>query len=764
MPAPTRLLHTLRLTACTALLAGTAACGSSTTAEPGLADGGKEQTIYSFANGCYALHSAAKDAYLQKDTDGSYQFMAHDPLDATGFHMRASALGSYLLYDPDAEFLAIRDGLGLLMDGVGVLVDEVGNLVYGVGDTLGLVDTLDPIGDVVNGLGDLISNLGISLATFQGPNAVIQSMGPATDNAEWALEKRETGVFTLTSTSTGLNLVAEPTSLGLSLAPLHGSADGLDEFTLVESDGCASFPEIGVSANGETFKGTNDDGTVFGIADTHIHISAYEFLGGRVNYGVPFHRFGVTHALDNCIVEHGPYGLTGLVEIALGGPIGHQTQGWPTFKDWPNQASYLHHQTYYMWMKRSWMAGVRLMVNHLVQNELLCEIWPIRDRECKEMDSVRLQRQSMYELQDYIDAQEGGPGKGWFRIVTSPDDARAVIEDGKMAVILAVEVSKMFNCGLFLGQAECNRQDIDAGLDEMWDLGIRSFFPTHDFDNAFAGAGLFASSEVFLNLGNKVETGEYFHAETCPEEGNGANLVGIPEIPIDNVFVAIINSVLGFAVPTYPPAPHCNSRELTDLGEYVVQGMMEKGFILETDHLGHRARYKVIEMAQENGNYPMISSHSRAGGEYTENMRQLMHSSGAMVSPLPRNWSAVEMNEALLHEISYKDQNHESYFGVGFGSDINGMALQPGVRADATEHPLEYPFKSYDGKVTFDRQLSGERVFDLNVDGVAHYGLYADWFADIQQQPGGEESMKYLFRSAEAYLQLWERAYRKQVD
>ncbi|MDD3762467.1 MAG: hypothetical protein PHP86_04150 [Nevskiales bacterium] len=723
------------------------------------------KTIYSIASGCYALQSPATGRFVLKADDGSYRLAADRSEAAMPFRMRASGLGTYLLYDADAEFLSIRDGLALLTDGVGLLVDEAGNLVYGVGDTLGLVDTLDPLGDIVNGLGDLVSNLGHAVATFSGPTAVIQPMGFAWDNAEWALSEPAPEQFTLTSTSMGLNLVAEPTSDGLSLAPLHGNADGLEQFRLVATQGCAEFPEIGVSASGETFKGTNPDGTVFGIADTHIHISAYEFLGGRVNYGEPFHRFGVEHALDNCAVEHGPYGTTGLVEIALGGLTGHATKGWPTFRDWPHHHSYLHHQTYYMWMKRAWMAGVRLMVNHLVQNELLCEIWPIRDRECKEMDSVRLQRQSMYRLQDYIDAQEGGPGKGWFRIVTSPDEARAVIEDGKLAVVLAVEVSKMFNCGLFLGQAECTQADIDAGLDEVWQLGIRSFFPTHDFDNAFAGSGLFAASEVFLNLGNKVETGEYFHAETCPEEGNGANLVGIPAVPGDNVLSLMINQTLGFALPTYPPAPHCNSRGLTGLGEYVIEGMMKQGFILETDHLAHRARYKVIEMARANDNYPMISSHSRAGGEYTENMRQLMHSAGAMISPLPRDWSAVEMTEALLHEIAFEDQNHESYFGVGFGSDINGMALQPGVRADAAEHPLKYPFKSYDGKVTFDRQLSGERVFDLNVDGVAQYGLYADFFADIQQQPGGDKAMKYLFRSAEAYLQLWQRAYeRRQAD
>ena len=41
------------------------------------------------------------------------------------------------------------------------------------------------------------------------------------------------------------------------------------------------------------------------------------------------------------------------------------------------------------------------------------------------MDGVRLQAKDLRQLQDYIDAQNGGPGKGWFRIVTTPFEAAA---------------------------------------------------------------------------------------------------------------------------------------------------------------------------------------------------------------------------------------------------------------------------------------------------------------------------------------------------
>ena len=41
---------------------------------------------------------------------------------------------------------------------------------------------------------------------------------------------------------------------------------------------------------------------------------------------------------------------------------------------------------------------------------------------------------------------------------------------------------------------------------------------------------------------------------------------------------------------------------------------------------------------------------------------------------------------------------------------------------------------------------------------MAHYGLYPDYIADIQRTEGGEEALRYLFRSAEAYIRAMERA------
>jgi hypothetical protein len=70
---------------------------------------------------------------------------------------------------------------------------------------------------------------------------------------------------------------------------------------------------------------------------------------------------------------------------------------------------------------------------------------------------------------------------------------------------------------------------------------------------------------------------------------------------------------------------------------------------------------------------------------------------------------------------------------------------------------VTYPFTTLGG-VQVDRQVSGQRVYDVNQDGVAHYGLYPDWIQDLKQQ-AGQAIVDDLARGPEAYLQMWERAY-----
>ena len=162
------------------------------------------------------------------------------------------------------------------------------------------------------------------------------------------------------------------------------------------------------------------------MIDLHLHAMAFEFLGGKAHCGRPWSPYGAPYALVDCPDHQVGNGCGAVLENALyGNPARcHDPVGWPTFKDWPNHESLTHEQTYYKWIERAYMGGLRVMVNLFVENRQLCELYPFKQNNCDEMASVHLQNKDIEALQDYIDAQNGGPGRGWFRIVTNPFQAR----------------------------------------------------------------------------------------------------------------------------------------------------------------------------------------------------------------------------------------------------------------------------------------------------------------------------------------------------
>jgi hypothetical protein len=86
---------------------------------------------------------------------------------------------------------------------------------------------------------------------------------------------------------------------------------------------------------------------------------------------------------------------------------------------------------------------------------------------------------------------------------------------------------------------------------------------------------------------------------------------------------------------------------------------------------------------------------------------------------------------------------------------MNGFGHQGGPRLPK-DNPVRYPFKSFDGSVTLDKQRSGERVWDINTDGVDNYGLYPDWVEDLRMI-AGDEIIHDMSKGPEAYLEMWER-------
>jgi len=512
----------------------------------------------------------------------------------------------------------------------------------------------------------------------------------------------------------------------------------------------AAAEEIGLDATGTPWRGPTPYGEVVGTVDGHNHVTAYEFLGGDAHCGEPWNPAGPQAALVDC-PDHYPDGTAAVLENALyGDPLHkHDPAGWPSFKGWPSPPSLTHEQTYYRWIERAYLGGVRIMVNDLVENVALCDVYPIKHNSCDDMTSIRLQYRRLHELESFIDEKSGGPGQGWFRIVRDPFEARRVVNEGKLAVVVGIETSEIFGCGGSEALPRCSRDQIVAGLDEIQRMGVASFFPIHKFDNALGGvrfdSGTFGAA---INAANFKQTGHFWEIEPCGGAGeDNPQDTAVPESEV--IDAGLLSLFPKGLVPVYPPPPHCNALGLTPLGEFTVEQMIDRGLMIEVDHMSLKSATRAVELAEAQRYPGVLSSHSWMD----PHLRSRVYSLGGFIEPITTSPESFIEEWRQLRAVA----DPRFRFGIGFGADANGFHAQPPARGIDKPNPVTYPFTSLDGQVSFGKQVSGQRVYDVNADGVAHYGLYPDWMEQLRLL-AGKPIADDLMSGAEAYLETWERA------
>ena len=532
-------------------------------------------------------------------------------------------------------------------------------------------------------------------------------------------------------------------------------------FALRTTTGCPEYPEVDTNITGGAHAGVTPFQEVRGYVDPHVHGMAFEFLGGDAHCGKPWHKYGAPSALVDCFDHTITGGNGALMEAFLSGESTHDPVGWPTFKDWPAPGSLTHEGVYYKWLERSWRGGQRIMTNLFVENNKLCELYPIKHNSCDDMKSIRLQAKDAYKMQDYIDAQYGGPGKGWYRIVTTPWQAREVINQGKMAIVLGIETSIPFGCTTKLGLPACSTATIDTQLAEVHALGVRQMELVNKFDNALSGvAGDEGEVGMLVNGANFLETGSFWrmqHCEPADGESHDKNQMGaVPGIEAtqpDALFGAIAKfGLMAPAVlPLYGAAPHCNSAGLTNLGAHLINRMVEKHMLFDPDHMSVKSRNAALAQLEQISYPGVISSHSWS----TPDAYPRIYKMGGFIAPYAGD--STGFFAKWQRHLGWADPRY--YFGFGYGADTNGLGAQGDPRGAGVPNPVTYPFTGLNG-VQIDKNHSGQRVYDINVDGVAHYGLYPDWVKDVQMVAGanGADIGQDLARGAEAYLQTWERA------
>ncbi|KAI8803109.1 hypothetical protein BJ742DRAFT_872801 [Cladochytrium replicatum] len=568
-----------------------------------------------------------------------------------------------------------------------------------------------------------------------------------------AYGKRSDFSFTLSGSRYAVKVLETGQLLGKNILS-WGAGKSSSTVALATATGCGNADDIDPNVSGTITAGVQN-GKIVGLIDMHAHITAGTAFGGQMHCGDAWSNGGVANALTNKCDGHKSLTIGAILENLLGGTsiTKSNEHGWKDFSDWPTYNSVLHEQAYYRGIERAYKSGVRVINALLVANRVICDVFPYKDLSCDEMEQIRTQAKYLNDMQDYIDAQSGGAGKGWFRIAKTPAEVRSIAAANKLAVLIGVENSELFNCFTGKNAGTCTTDKVDSGLNELVSLGVSGLFPIHKFDNAFGGTKMDPDTTgAFINIGNVKSAGHWFEVENC----TSADAVDQPKIgtnaDIVNVLALGIIGADNIDAPTYPTGPVCNTRGLTDLGKYLINAMMKRGMVIHVDHMSYKAASQTLDIL-EAAKYPgIISEHSWS----TYPIINRVLGVGGVVASYPfvpadfiANWKKIKgMSNGASANVAF-----------GLGSDVNGLAVQPPPRADAATNPFKYPFTTLAG-TTAGQYVMGTRTMDLNKDGVAEYGLYADWLADNINIAGadGPAFKSALMSSAEAYVSMWEKS------
>lgn len=405
-------------------------------------------------------------------------------------------------------------------------------------------------------------------------------------------------------------------------------------------------------------------------------------------------------------------------------------QGWPDLGGWPRWDAIAHQQVWEEQLHDAYMAGLRVEVISAVSLDWLCRALPTENvtrPECDEMADVKLQ---LAMAHDFVKTHD------WAEIALTPEDARRIVSEDRLAIILSIEASHLMPTG-----------DWRAQLDEFHELGVRTLQPVHQLDNRFGGAA--PHNPIF-------QIAQY--AENCHID--------------EDCGLTSDELTLGFDVD----ADCKNTLGLTDEGKALIGEMMDRGMLIDVAHLSERGVKDVHELAVARDHYPIYISHGHLREIMTPEKQREEKTTPAWVIQILRETGGMiglrtGHEEVNTYEPSTVDNachgSSRSFaqaydFGrlglkvaMGLGSDLNGFIQQtrPRFGPDACS-------ASFDVEATC--QAKGQRDdgppplgTGLDEMGLGHIGLLTELLADLDQLGSDTAPLR---SSADDFVRMWERA------
>ncbi|MDB5228849.1 MAG: putative rane protein [Bacteroidota bacterium] len=499
-----------------------------------------------------------------------------------------------------------------------------------------------------------------------------------------------------------------------------------------------------------------------GYVDMHAHPRGDLAYGTELFFGAPYGDISV--ALGNCKPDHGAWSARNKKGNLFRQVLAQQTekqycptikdskQGYPDFTTWPTPASILHQQMWVDWIQRAHEGGLNIMCALAVSSHCIASA----AKTSGPQDDEQVLLNCIQGIKDLVSHST------FMEIALTPADVRRIVTNGKLAVVLGTE---MDNIGNFYSpqdhyknatfNAAPSNEQVQSELDKLWDLGLRYIFPVHLTNNVFGSSAIALAP---LNVANKFNTGAEFIPEkvNTKETGIGTHLVH-PGVGLN----AIAKMFMPFLLPknvnpgkkknytfwdTVPGFGMRNSTGITERGRFAIKYMMQKGFLIDIDHMSEKMTDVVLSMALAN-DYPVNSGHNGLrGGNGSENGRtvkqyEALKQLGGMIG-LGHGSSAGEFVNSYRQVAQIMGNTH-----MGIGTDAGGFYPLPARDTTA--------FVTYDS--TFTRCKTGNRTWDINTDGVAHYGLMPDYIRSWDVAGMTAPEKKVFMSSAEDFTRMWEK-------
>jgi microsomal dipeptidase-like Zn-dependent dipeptidase len=497
-----------------------------------------------------------------------------------------------------------------------------------------------------------------------------------------------------------------------------------------------------------------------GYVDMHAHPRGDLAYGTELFYGAPYGDISL--AMGNCKPDHSAHSLRNKHGNLFRQVLAQQTeqqnsktwkdskQGYPDFATWPSWCSILHQQMWVDWIQRAHEGGLNIMVALAVSSHCIASA----AKTTGPQDDEQVMLNCIQGIKDLV------AHSTFMEIALNPEDVRRIVANGKLAVILG---SEMDNIGNFYSPADHykasfnatpDNSQIQAELDKLWNLSIRYIFPVHLNNTVFGGSALIIST---LNVANKFVTGAEFVPEQVETKTSGIAFrlqnPGTGLNPIAKMFMPYllpknINPGRKGNYTTWDTLPgfgHRNSLGITERGKFAINYMMQKGFLIDIDHMSEKMANEVLEMAVTN-NYPVNSGHNGPRGEAGNENNRTLH----QYALLKQVGGMVGMGHGACASDFVKSYREVAqimgYTHLAIGTDVGGFAPLP--QSDTSIHIV------YDS--TFTRCHTGNRTWDINTDGVAHYGLWPDYIRSWDAAGMTRQEKNVFMSSAEHFTQMWE--------